>query len=409
MQWFPVAFLKLLLPLAVIAAAFFSRDWVGGLGTEARAVVDNLPYVLCAIAVLMSYQFNRLRLLIASAAVAVFYWAVQTYLQTSLVEEAAERVYLGLSLAVPASVLYLLLVPEKGVWNLHGLGFAVAFCVLCFLCMQLGPWLPGVNDTAQTYYSLRPVDGYIYSIGGTLLVFLVASAGGALMVLRFDETESALVGVLLSLYLALAWLHLPNISVVMAAAASVIALWGVLRSSHSMAYRDELTGLPSRRAMNERIKMLGNRFAIAMLDVDHFKRFNDTHGHDVGDEVLRLVASRLRNVGAGGTAYRYGGEEFCIIFPRKELEDCVEPLGKIREEIAEYRMSIRDKNLRPVRPKEGSRRRGATRIKRDQVSVTISAGLAARDSSHTDAESVIAAADRFLYKAKRAGRNRVAC
>lgn len=409
MQWFPVAFLKLLMPLAVISVAFFSRDWVGGLGTEARAVVDNLPYVLCAIAVLMSYQFNRLRLLIAALGVAAFYWGVQTYLQTSLVEEAAERAYLGLGLAVPASVLYLLLVPEKGVWNLYGLGFAAGFVVLCLLCMQLGPWLPTVNETAQTYYSLRPVDGYIYSIGGTLLVALVVAAGGALMMLRFEETESALVGVLLALYLALAWLHLPNISVVMATAASVIALWGVLRSSHSMAYRDELTGLPSRRAMNERIKMLGNRFSIAMLDVDHFKRFNDTHGHDVGDEVLRLVASRLRNVGGGGTAYRYGGEEFCIIFPRRELEDCVEPLGKIREEIADYRMSIRDKNLRPVRSKEGSRRRGATRIKRDQVSVTISAGLAARDSSNPDAESVIAAADRFLYKAKRAGRNRVAC
>lgn len=409
MQWFPMAFVKLLLPLVLVVAAYFSRDWVSSLGTESRAVIDNLPYVLCAIAVLMSFQFNRLRLLLAAAGVAAFYWVVQTRLQVSLGQAEARDAYLALSLALPLQVLFLLLVPERGARSLYGLGFAVGFVLLGAAGALLGPWLPGVNETAFNYYSLRPVDGYIYSIGGTLLVALVGAAGGALMVLRYEETEAALIGILLSLFLALAWLHLPNISVVMAAAASAIVLWGVLRSSHSMAYRDELTGLPSRRALNERVKMLGNRYSIAMLDVDHFKRFNDTHGHDVGDEVLRLVASRLRNVGGGGIAYRYGGEEFCILFPRREIEDCVEPLGKIREEIADYRMSIRDKNLRPVRSKEGSKRRGATRVKRDQVSVTVSAGLASRDSANPDADSVIAAADRFLYKAKRAGRNRVAC
>lgn len=409
MQWFPMAFVKLLLPLALVAAAYFSREWVGSLGAEARAVVDSLPYVLCAIAVLISYQFNKLRLLLAAGGVAAFYWVVQSQLQISLVQKEATDVYLAVGLALPVLVLFLLLIPERGARSLFGLAMLVAFLALAGVSALLGPWLPGVNETALKYYSLRPVDGYIYSMGGTALVALVAAAGGALMVIRYEETEAALVGILLALFLALAWLHLPNISVVMATAASVIALWGVLRSSHSMAYRDELTGLPSRRALNERVKMLGNRFSIAMLDVDHFKQFNDTHGHDVGDEVLRLVASRLRNVGGGGIAYRYGGEEFCILFPRRDLEDCVEPLGRVREEIADYRMSIRDKNLRPVRSGEGSKRRGATRIKRDQVSVTVSAGLAARDAAHTDAESVIAAADRFLYKAKRAGRNRVAC
>jgi diguanylate cyclase (GGDEF)-like protein len=175
-----------------------------------------------------------------------------------------------------------------------------------------------------------------------------------------------------------------------------------------MAYRDELTGLPGRRALNERLKMLGGNFTIAMLDVDHFKRFNDTYGHDVGDEVLRLVASRIRQVRGGGTAYRYGGEEFCIVFPRKTVAEAVEPLERVREEIANYSMSIRDRNLRPVRAKEGNRRRGATRLGSNQVSVTISAGIAARSADDPDADAVIAAADKKLYQAKKAGRNRLA-
>jgi len=75
--------------------------------------------------------------------------------------------------------------------------------------------------------------------------------------------------------------------------------------------------LPSRRALIERLPSLGRRYTVAMVDVDHFKNFNDTYGHDAGDQVLRMVASRLGEVSGGGTAFRYGGEEFTILFPGK--------------------------------------------------------------------------------------------
>jgi PleD family two-component response regulator len=123
--------------------------------------------------------------------------------------------------------------------------------------------------------------------------------------------------------------------------------------------------------------------------------------------VLRLVASRIGKVGSGGTAYRYGGEEFCIVFPRKSVEDCVEPLGRVREQIASYKMSIRDRALRPVRSSEGTRNRGATRVNGSHVSVTISAGLAGRGEENPVPGAVIVAADEKLYRAKKAGRNRV--
>ena len=75
--------------------------------------------------------------------------------------------------------------------------------------------------------------------------------------------------------------------------------------------------------------------------------------------------------------------------------------------IADYQLCIRDRKSRPVRSRDGSRRRGATRIKSSQVSVTVSAGLAARSPDLPDAEAVLKAADKSLYRAKRAGRNRV--
>ena len=227
-----------------------------------------------------------------------------------------------------------------------------------------------------------------------------------LLLLRDSDTEAAILAGLAALYLALALLHLDYISIAMCAVAGLSLVYGLLRSSHAMAYRDELTGLLGRRALNERLASLGKRYSIAMLDVDHFKKFNDQYGHDVGDQVLKLVASRLQKARLGA-AYRYGGEEFCIVFPRKSADDCVEGLDALRKSIAEYTMSLRDSRLRPGKKQQGSQKRGASRVSSEHVSVTISAGIAERSEESPDAASVIKMADKKLYKAKRAGRNRV--
>ena len=407
MRLYPSALFKLLLPTVLISAGYWARSYIDRLGSESQVILDSLPYLVCVVTVFMAYQFNRYRLILASFGVAIFYWLVQNHLQVSLSQPDAARAYLAASLALPVLSLYLLLLPERGIWNLYGLISALAFIFLGLACVQLASWLPEASQGAGGYYSVHPVEGYVLSYGATLTVVLVAVVGVALLCLRNEETEIALLGAMAALYLTLALLHLDYISVAMCTAAGLCLVSGLLRSSYAMAYRDDLTGLLGRRALNERLKSLGHSYTIAMLDVDHFKRFNDTHGHDVGDEVLKLVASRIGRVGSGGTAYRYGGEEFCIVFPRKSVEDCVEPLGRVREQIAGYQMSIRDRALRPVRSRDGSSKRGATRLGNSHVSVTISAGVAARSEDCPVAAEVLVAADHKLYRAKKDGRNRV--
>ncbi|MDZ7782766.1 MAG: GGDEF domain-containing protein [Halioglobus sp.] len=403
----PAALAGLLLPTALVGTAFLSRSFVASVGDDAQVIASNLPYLLCLLSAVMAYQFNRCRFLLAALGVAVFYWSVQGELQISLSDHAAARMYLSLSLALPVLSLYLFLLPERGVLNPHGLVFSIGFLVIGVLAVYLGPWLAHFNPSAAAYYGPWPMEGYVMSFGASLLVGLVTLVGVGRLVLRNEESDAALLGSLVALYLMLALLHYESISIAMGTAASLCLVWGLLRSSYAMAYRDDLTGIPGRRALNDRLKTLGRNYAIAMLDVDHFKRFNDTYGHDVGDQVLRLVASRMRRV-RGGTAYRYGGEEFCVVFPRRSVEECAEFIEQIREEIADYRMSLRDSSLRPKRARQGSRRRGATPLGGDQVSVTISAGIAARSDDDPDPQSVMREADRMLYKAKKAGRNRVA-
>jgi len=177
----------------------------------------------------------------------------------------------------------------------------------------------------------------------------------------------------------------------------------VSHEAYQMAFRDELTGLPGRRALNERMQRLGRNYVIAMTDVDHFKKFNDTHGHDVGDQVLRLVASRLSKVTGGGRAYRYGGEEFALVFAGKTAEECVPHVEAVREMIANYTMHLRDQNSRPQDDSTGRQRRSGSAG--GTVSVTISIGVAERLVDHRNPEEVLKSADQALYSAKGAGRN----
>jgi len=179
----------------------------------------------------------------------------------------------------------------------------------------------------------------------------------------------------------------------------------LLEESHRLAFRDPLTGLAGRRALEERMRGLGSRYAIAMVDVDHFKKFNDTHGHDVGDQVLKLVGARLAEVGGGGTAFRYGGEEFSVLFPRSDLDEVLPHLEKIRASIESYRMAVRAPD-RPKSVEDGLKRRAGSSAA-SHLSVTVSIGASAPKGGLKTPAQVIRAADEALYRAKQGGRNRV--
>jgi GGDEF domain-containing protein len=249
------------------------------------------------------------------------------------------------------------------------------------------------------------MDRLLMPQGGALLLLAAAVVAGIKGVKRETPIDGGLFGSCIALFIILNWLWVPHVPLVFSAAGALVLMAALLHDSHNMAFCDELTGLPSRRALNEDLRGLGRRYAVAMADVDHFKRFNDVHGHSVGDQVLRMVASRLQRVGAGGKAYRYGGEEFAIIFPGKGAGEVLAPLEELRGTIADYRMVLRDKD-RPADDQTGRSRRNS-RQGGSTVSVTISIGVADSSDGGGGPEDVVRAADRALYRAKGKGRNQV--
>ena len=237
--------------------------------------------------------------------------------------------------------------------------------------------------------------------------------------LNHKPVESGLLWSLVSVFLGMQAAGVGKIGSAYFATAALLMIASIIENSYALAYHDELTGLPSRRAFNNSLLRLEAPYSIAAVDIDHFKSVNDTYGHDTGDQVLRLVASRLAQIGGGGRAFRVGGEEFTILFPGKPVKEVQDKLEKLRTTIEASPFRLRSgEERRRNEPRRSDRRAsprgGATSSRRTQAKaqdgnlyVTISIGVAQPTSTVKEVEKVIQLADKALYRAKQGGRNRV--
>jgi diguanylate cyclase (GGDEF)-like protein len=237
---------------------------------------------------------------------------------------------------------------------------------------------------------------------------------------RHKVAESGLAWSLLSSFLALNLGGVGHAASAYVATAAAILVASIIETSYAMAYHDELTGLPSRRAFNEATSRLEAPYTLAVVDIDHFKKFNDTYGHDTGDDVLCMVARNLANVTGGGQSFRVGGEEFTILFSGKPAKDVVVHLEHLRGTIENSVFRLRGSDRRTA-PRGHDRRKGAAQKRKTSrkttgaayhsstrnLSVTVSIGIAEPSKKHHGFEDVIKLADKALYRAKNAGRNRV--
>lgn len=217
-----------------------------------------------------------------------------------------------------------------------------------------------------------------------------------------DQVSIGLLGA--NALVAVAYLGGGNTLLLVTTAISLLLVFLALRTAYDLAFRDELTGIPSRRAYSRYLLTLGRNYSIAVVDIDHFKKLNDRHGHQVGDQALRMVASKIARYG-GGRAFRYGGEEFVVVMRGGDRERAEKALERMREKIAAYPMRIRAVG----RPKKagGNARKSRGQGGGRKIRATVSVGLASSGPKARTPDQVLEAADRALYRAKRAGRNRV--
>jgi diguanylate cyclase (GGDEF)-like protein len=373
--------------------------WLVGLSGVAvahRPITDVLAEVLAALLLVLGWRFRRGRLVVAAVALAFANFLVRGPLS----DAPSESGLAALAILLPVTLAVLSLLPERPINRPLILILFGVVILQSWLVAKIAGGQPSTGDGGW----IADISVLLTSPDLARLVFLIAGAFIALAyAARHNTFEGSLLWVTASSALALlAWMG-PHTATLALTAAQLVLLIGLVEDSYRLAYHDELTGLPGRRALEEALRSLNGNYVIAMVDVDHFKKFNDRHGHAAGDQALRMVATELQNVGGGGRAYRYGGEEFTILFPAATPAEASDSLETIRRAIADRRFAIRS----PDRPRKKPETPPKSTRPPQLISVSVSIGFAGPSARTSDSDAVLRAADRALYRAKNKGRNQV--
>ena len=396
------------LPLVIVGASFLLAGYAPVLPDFFAPLKIYAPYFTLGLGLLIALVFKRGRALFAVLSLLIAYTCFRMFFANSLPEDfVSKTIYAAVCLLVPLNLAFLASVHERGALNAYGARRLAALPIAAG--MTVAVIYGGISKVTELLY--RPLLADFAMSGSPIpqsailatVAALIAAVGIA--VVRGGVIDAAL-AVSIAAFAAACNSAATADMFMWFTAAGLILTVAVLQDSHRMAFRDELTGLPGRRALNESLMSLNRGYTIAMLDVDHFKAFNDRWGHDVGDQVLRLVASRIRRVGGGGKAYRYGGEEFIVVFRGKRLLEVLSRLDALRKNIEGYKLHIRS-SKRPRDANGNGPKSQADGQVNEWIVVTVSAGVAERTGRLLKAEDVIQSADQALYRAKQAGRNRV--
>jgi len=378
----------------------------GVLPDSALPFVRAYPYAVATVGAFLGWYFNRSRVVYALLLLAVADRALVLFPQGPVTGgEAGRIVFHAVALLLPVNLVVYALLSERGLFTTHGLARLIPiFGQVCGIAVL--SWLRPRELSAMLQYQFVGVNLSPWT--PISQAGLMAFGGGIILLVgRFflhrDAIGKGFAWALVAVFTALQTVRAGWDSTSFLATAGLILVVALIEASYRMAYYDDLTGLPGRRALNEALLKLGSQYAVGMVDIDHFKQFNDQYGHDVGDQVLRMVASKLERVTGGGKAFRYGGEEFAVVFPDQSAKDVMPHLDSLRREVQASCFVLRGADRpkkKPDIPKPPSGPRKA-------VLVTVSIGVAEREATKRKPDQVVKAADQALYRAKDAGRNRV--
>lgn len=347
-------------------------------------ITPYIFYILSAIVVFISWHFNRNRFLFVVFPLVFIYMGFE-FLSPS----KATLLFKYMTLVFPAHLLLFLFLSERGLLSVWG------YLKIVFIIFEIGIVFLFIQNPSQEILDIFKIKIFAFNsfplsdISLVLGLFILFVIIVLIMFNHFLIYNTAFLIILITYYISLYFVRVNNAIELGFIAITLIILVLLIREAYRLAFYDELTSLPGRRALIEDMAKLGRKYTLAMCDIDHFKKFNDTYGHDTGDEVLKMVASKLSNVSGGGKAYRYGGEEFTLLFPSKNLDESYIHADSLRENIAKTPFTVRNKKSAK------------------KIFINISVGIVQNSKKDKDPFATMKRADNALYKAKKAGRNTV--
>jgi len=386
----------ILAPITVILVAWVLAVKAESFSDVTQSLITVIPYVIASLAIFMSIWFQNSNSFYLVCFVLVMY--IYINISQKHLPALTEAVTM-FSVLLPINTIWLSFSKERGIFSPYGRKKAliiIAQLLWVFVNIRIKSKAPLNQGTDQVYIGIKVPALILYILAVGILLSCYIFKYRYMDLIYVTVLISSIIAFYLSNRLVLASVYISAIFVIM-----VIAMFDV---SYSLAFYDTLTGVLSRRALEQELLKLGGRkYTIAMVDLDHFKKINDCYGHDIGDEVLKMVASILSKTLNKAKIFRYGGEEFVVLFTGKGYNEVLEQMELIRRTIEKRPFIIRSDN-RPVQKPDEPAKYPYSKGK-GKINVTVSIGLAQKTDSLKTSYDVIKKADEALYKSKKCGRN----
>jgi diguanylate cyclase (GGDEF)-like protein len=370
-------------------------------------VLPYVPFFLLLSGCAIAYYFNSIRLVLMGFFLTLVYTyatvpaMIDEFLTLRLLGPAYHNSQVVLPILIPLTILGLHFTSDTGLFSTDGF---IKVSVLIFEFVLLAVLFPWFQDFVYWVFGQLPQQRVFgerlnlpYLTGGLALVSYALMWGFSsknyysnYLILIFWFTLTAI----LSFDAGIRWFRgsFPLHHALFFTGAAVLYDVKVLNLAWGKAYRDQLTQIPGRMALDECLARLKGTYTICMIDIDKFKNFNDTYGHDAGDKVLKQVADLVQSETAG-RAFRFGGEEFTVVYTGRFTDDVTDELEDLRQSVTENKVKVTKKSNR------------ATKLYEKRV--TISLGVADSEEHGDSPEEVLNAADEALFEAKDEGRNQL--
>ena len=394
-------FQKLILPGGLVVLAAVLATQILPATEEVPTFARVLPFAIFAVGALLGSRFHASQMVLALVVLTLATWAVHFFSVPARAAEASSADALAAAtFLLPLNFALLCLRPGRGIVTPGTLarfgGIVAQTALVAMFCVK---WPGSISLALDLSFVDLPLSNGPLTQPGWL------AFAGILLLLPAQHIVLAnpmLGGMFWALFAALFALNADPLGlgfVLFTSTAGVVLIVSQVESTYLLAFRDDLTELPTRRALSHALTRLGRRYTIAMVDMDHFKKFNDSFGHTIGDELLRMVGFKLAGVTGGGQAFRYGGEEFAVLFPGKRADEAMPHIESVLVAIRSHHFTIRDPRTRSGIPDSEAKSHAHQKVR-----VTVSIGVA---NDRTPAE-VLEEADAALYRAKDSGRNQIA-
>ena len=277
---------RLILPLACAVTALILRYLVADQSPNNTSQLEflllQLPYILLALAALMALLSNHALEAGITISLLCAYWVIQSFLQSPLNSQPASQIFYLLTLLSPALMITYALLPQSSCLQLQGL-LAVLLTPLIILLIAA---LLAINQqlflSAATSAINNTVAGSHLSTLSWLLYFVAISLCLGLSLYQQQSLHNSLLGCSLMSLITYGWIQLNSVSAFMFSGMGLLLCINLTVSLLQIGYRDDLTQIGNRRALQQTAKTLRGPYTVAMVDADYFKKINDQFGHDSG-------------------------------------------------------------------------------------------------------------------------------